>query len=136
MPSIVFNFIYRKNMPFGNGFGYIMKTWLGDLFDNRREQIARANRQLTRIGNLRGLCPNTVIDFLLMTHSVNQCRTEALVGVGPTEVRSTLVKHLNEIKMDLDKIDVVLNGHVPCEGLMILVREMTVSRMSGERASG
>jgi len=122
-------------MPFGNGFGYIMKTWLGDLFDNRREQIARANRQLTRIGNLRTRCPNAVIDFLLMTHSVNQCRTEALVDVGPTEVRSTLVKHLNEIKMDLDKIDVILDGNAPCQELMILVRGMTASRMSGEKAS-
>ena len=116
-------------MPFGNGFGYIMKTWLGDLFDNRREQIARANRQLTRIGDLRSICPNAVIDFLLMTHSINQCRTEALVGIGPTEVRSTLVKHLNEIKMDLDKIDVILDGDAPCEELMILVRRITVLRL-------
>jgi len=113
-------------MPFG--VGYFVKAWLGDLFDERRAQIVRGNRQLSRLGDMRGMCPDIVIDFLLMTHSVNQCRTEALVDVGPTEVRSTLVSHLDAIKKDMDRMDHVLGAASPCEGLMILIQSMTVAR--------
>ena len=82
-------------MPFG--IGYLVKTWLGDLMERRQSQINQSTDQLYRLSKLRHDCPSTVIDFLLMTHRVNQCRTDALAYVGSTEVRSTLIKHLDDI---------------------------------------
>ena len=113
-------------MPFG--VGYFVKAWLGDLLDERRAQIARGNQQLRSLGELRRGCPNTVIDFLLMTHALNQCRTEALGDVGPMDVRAALVAHLGQIEREMDRMDAVLESVKPCEELMILIQSVAVTR--------
>tara|TARA_A200000113_G_scaffold220078_1_gene229656 strand:+ start:2851 stop:3198 length:348 start_codon:yes stop_codon:yes gene_type:complete len=106
-------------MPFG--IGYLVKTWLGDLMERRQSQINQSTDQLYRLSKLRHDCPSTVIDFLLMTHRVNQCRTDALAYVGSTEVRSTLIKHLDDIEKDLNRIEEVLDSKQPCIALSKIV---------------
>jgi hypothetical protein len=107
------------NMPFG--VGLLVKVWLGDLMERRQTQISKTCEQLYHLTKLRHECPNTVIDFLMMTHKINQCRTVALGVVGSDDVRSTLGKHLDDIDSDIDRIEGVLASKQPCLALANLI---------------
>ena len=104
-------------------FGIIIKKWLGDLLEVRSQQIKYNNYQLDKLSNMTNECPKDIIDFLIMNHKINQSRTETLSNINPMDIRETFQEHLDNIQIDIEKLDLVISSHNPCKKLTELNKE-------------
>lgn len=104
---------------------YVIKAWLGELLDKRRQQIyttkgvteALAARAVSR-------CPETMVKFLLIAYSDNMKRTEALDKCSPMDFKDVLRKQLDDVDKEIQNMKYIADcTENVCAGIEVLIRK-------------
>ena len=102
-------------------FKYLIDTWIGDLLNERNEQISHHSSQINIIQSHQKKCPETIIKFLIEQQRLNMIRTDRisnrLAENGIFCLRESISQNLKEVESDLKKIESIIESGKICQGL-------------------